>query len=142
MKDIKEYFCPNPDCLQYGLRGAGNLVKAGKYTIKGSGEKRQMLKCVVCSMRFSETQSGIFAGCHYDDQTIQRIIISAAEGESVRVTARKLGLSKDRVNLIVRKARTYADTVLSNLLRSLFMKEDQSDELWTFIHNKKTYRKR
>jgi len=62
MLDIKEYFCPTVGCKHYGLRGAGNLVKAGSYTKKSSKEKRQMFKCTVCGYRFSETQSTIFAG--------------------------------------------------------------------------------
>jgi len=133
MQDIKDYFCPHPDCKYYGLRGAGNLVKAGTYTLKASGEKKQLLKCTVCGMRFSETQHDLFAGYHYDEQTIQNIIISVAGGNGVRATARALGLSKDRVNIIVRKAGTYADKTLSNLLDSLHLKENQLNELWQFV---------
>jgi len=133
MQDIKDYYCSNPDCKNYGLRGAGSLVKAGTYTLKASGEKKQMLKCTVCGMRFSETQDALFAGCHYDAQTIQSIIISVAEGNGIRATARKLGLSKDRVNSIVLRAEAYAGMTLSNLLRSLHLKEDQLDGLWSFI---------
>jgi len=101
MLDIKEYFCPNPACNQYGIRGKGNLVKAGTYTRKASLETKQMLKCTVCGMRFSETQSTIFAGCHYSDKTINQIIVCTAEGNGIRATARILNLSKDRVNHMV-----------------------------------------
>ena len=141
MNEIEVYFCPNLDCKYYGLRGAGNLVKAGTYTLKATGEKKQMLKCTVCGIRFSETQSDIFAGCHYDDQTIRSIIMSVAAGDGVRATARNLGLSKDRVNIIVRKAGHYVDLILSNLLRSLHLKEDEQNELWSFIHKKDIRRK-
>jgi transposase-like protein len=141
MQDIKEYFCPHPGCKYYGLRGAGNLVKAGTYTQKASGEKRQMLKCSICGTRFSETRNALFAGYHYGEQTIQKIIVSIAGGNGVRATARQLGLSKDRVNNIVLKAGTYADMMLSNLLRSLHLREDQLDELWLFV-KKSVLRKR
>jgi transposase-like protein len=133
MQDIKNYFCPHPDCKYYGLRGSGNLVKAGTYTLKSTGEKKQMLKCTVCDMRFSETQNSLFAGCHYDEQTIQNIIASVVGGNGVRATAKKLGLSKDRVNSIVLKAWTYADMTLSNLLGSLYLKQEQLDDLWLFV---------
>jgi transposase-like protein len=116
MLEIKEYFCPRTDCKCYGLRGVGNLVKAGTYTRKGSGEMKQMLKCNVCGMRFSETQSTIFAGSHYSDQTIHSIIVCTAEGNGVRATAGILNLSKDRVNHIVLKAGIHAEMMLSNLL--------------------------
>jgi len=133
MQDIKDYYCTHPDCTYYGMRGAGNLVKAGTYTQKGSGKKKQMLKCTVCGIRFSETQNSLFAGCHYGEQTIQDIIISVAGGNGIRGTARKLNLSKDRVNRIVLMAWSYADMTLSNLLRSLHLKADQLDEFWLFV---------
>ena len=123
------------------MRGAGNLVKAGTYTQKVSGEKKQMLKCTVCGTRFSETQNSLFAGCHYGEQTIQDIIISIAGGNGIRATARKLQLSKDRVNRIVLIARSYADRTLTDLLHSLHLKAEQLDGLWLFIQ-KNGYRKR
>jgi hypothetical protein len=35
MVEINDYFCPNENCKCYGLRGQGNLVKAGKYRNDG-----------------------------------------------------------------------------------------------------------
>ena len=137
MLDIKEYFCPNERCKHYGLRGDGNLMKAGSYLRKFSGEKKQMLKCRVCGSRFSETQNTIFSGCHYGAETIRSIIVSISEGNGIRATARIQGLSKDRVNKIVLKAGKYAEVMLSNLLRSLHLKECQMDELWSFVNKKK-----
>jgi transposase-like protein len=137
MLAIKEYFCPNESCKHYGIRGAGNLVKAGTYNKKSSHETRQMLKCKVCGHRFSETQSTIFAGSHYSDKTIKNIIVCISEGNGIRATARILGLSKDRVNSIVLKAGNYADVMLTNLLRSLHLNECQMDELWAFVNKKK-----
>jgi hypothetical protein len=64
-----------------------------------------------------------------------------AAGDGVRSTARKLGLSKDRVNSIVRKTGAYADMMLSNLLCSLHMEEDELDKLCSFIHKKDIRRK-
>jgi transposase-like protein len=142
MLEIKEYFCPRKECKNYGLRGAGNLVKAGTYIKKKSGEKRQMLKCTVCGMRFSETQSTIFSGCHYSDNTIKSIIVCTSEGNGIRATSRILGLSKDRVNKIVLIAGGYADMMLSNLLHSLHLNECQMDELWSFVQKKKLLTKK
>ena len=137
MLSINEYFCPQPSCKCYGLRGQNNLVKAGNYTKKSSGEKKQMLKCNVCGTRFSETNSTIFAGCHYSDKTINSIIVCTAEGNGIRATSRILNLSKDRVNQIVLKAGAYADMMLSNLIHSLHLNECQMDELWSFVQKKK-----
>jgi transposase-like protein len=133
MQDIKDYFCSNPECEYFGLQGTGHLVKAGTYIQKGSGQKKQMLKCTVCGTRFSETRNALFAGCHYGEQTIRNIIISVAGGNGIRATARRLGLSKDRVNRIVLRAWSHADMTLSNLLRSLHLKAEQLDEFWLFV---------
>jgi len=141
MVDIKEYFCSNVHCMHYGLRDAGNLVKAGTYTRKSSHEKKQMFKCKICGKRFSETQNTIFAGAHYSDQTINNIIVCIAEGNGIRATSRILSLSKDMVNSIVLKAGLHADVMLSNLLRSLHLNECQMDELWSFVHKKNARRK-
>ena len=137
MLEIKEYFCPNEKCKHYGLRDMGNLVKAGTYTRKGSGETKQMLKCKVCGERFSETHSTIFAGIHYSDATIISIIRCIAEGNGIRATSRILNLSKDRVNHIVLIAGRYSEMILSNLLHSLHLNECQLDELWSFVRKKK-----
>ena len=121
----------------YGLRGMGNLVRAGAYRRKGSGETKQMLKCKVCGERFSETHSTIFAGIHYSDATIISIIRCIAEGNGIRATSRILNLSKDRVNHIVLIAGRYSEMILSNLLHSLHLNECQLDELWSFVRKKK-----
>ena len=136
MLEIKEYFCPNDKCKHYGIRDEGNLVKAGIYKRKYSGETKQMLKCKVCGTRFSETHGTIFAGCHYGENTIRKIIVSTSEGNGVRSIARIEGLSKDRVNQIVLKAGNHAQIILSNLLRSLHLNECQLDELWSFVRKK------
>jgi len=136
MLEIKDYFCPNEKCMRFGLRDMDNLVKAGKYTRKASGETKQMLKCKICKHRFSETNGTLFAGSHYSDKVITDIIGSIAEGNGIRSTSRMLNLSKDRVNAIVLKAGAYADAMLSSLLRSLHLNECQLDELWSFVKKK------
>jgi transposase-like protein len=140
MFEITTFFCPNSICKHYGLRGIGNIVKAGTYIRKSSKEKKQMLKCKVCGHRFSETQNTIFAGCRYSDQTIRSIITCVSEGNGIRATARILGISKDRVNKIVLKAGAYSEVMISNLLRSLHLNECQMDELWAFVNKKNTRR--
>ena len=93
MLEIKDYYCPNAKCKDYGLRDMGNLMKAGTYTRKVSGENKQMLKCKVCGYRFSETHGTLFAGSHYSDQTINSIICCISEGNGIRSTSRILNLT-------------------------------------------------
>jgi transposase-like protein len=134
MVTIDNYFCPNENCKCYGLRGHGNLVKAGTY--KKQCVDKQMFKCKICQRRFSETRNTIFFGSHYSDETIHNIIRSVAEGNGVRATARILGLSKDSVNSVVLIAGAYAKTVMNNLLKNLHLQECQMDELWSFVNKK------
>jgi transposase-like protein len=140
MVKIDDYFCPNEDCKCYGVRGQGNLVKAGRY--KKDGTDRQMLKCKVCGHRFSETRNTIFFRSRYSDQTIQSIIRCVVEGNGVRATARMLGLSKDGVNSVILTAGAYAEAVMSDLLKNLHLNECQMDELWSFVNKKKRWTKR
>ena len=142
MIEIKEHFCTNAACKSYGLRGSGNLVKAGTYVRKSGEGKRQLLKCTVCGRRFSETYSTLFAGVHYDAESIRGIIISVAEGNGIRTTAAKLGLSKDRVNKIMLKADAYAQETLTALLRSLYLNETELDKLWLYMTRKNVLRKK
>jgi len=142
MIEIKEHFCTNAACKSYGLRGLGNLVKAGTYVRKSGEGKRQILKCTVCGQRFSETYGTLFAGVHYDAEAIRGIIICVAEGNSIRTTAAKLGLSKDRVNRIMLKADAYAQEALTALLRSLHLSETELDKLWLYVTGRNVLRKK
>jgi transposase-like protein len=140
MENIKNYFCPNKQCKCYGLRSQGNIVKAGKYIVKGI--ERQMLKCNVCKTRFSETRNTIFFGSHYTEEQIYNIIRCISEGNGVRATARLLALDKNAVGNVVLKAGNYAETIMRNLLKNLCLNECQMDELWSFVNKKNAGRKR
>jgi transposase-like protein len=139
MSTINDYFCPNENCKCYGLRGQGNLVKAGKY--KKDGIDRQVFKCKVCLHRFSETRNTIFFRSRYSDKTIHSIIRSVVEGNSIRATARMLGLSKDGVNSVVLTAGAYAEAAMSDLLKNLHLDECRMDELWSFVNKKNVGRR-
>jgi transposase-like protein len=140
MITVSDYFCPNAKCECCGLRGHGNLVKAGTY--KSHGINRQMFQCKICKTRFSETRNTIFYGSRYSADTIDSIIRSVSEGNGVRATARKLGLSKDSVNKVILFVGKYSETVMNNLLKNLHLKECQMDELWSFINKKNIGRRR
>ena len=140
MLNLFEYFCPNEQCKEYGLKNQGNLVKSGTY-LKG-GERKQMLQCKICRHKFSETHNTVFANCHYSDQDIGQIITCVIEGNGVRATSRITGKSKDGVNRVILKAGKHAEQILSSLLCSLHLEECQLDELWSFVNKKRLCRKR
>jgi hypothetical protein len=134
MADIENAFCPNQDCDDYGLTNQGNIAFRGKY---GKDKTRDLLYCRTCGQRFASTRSTAFFGLHLSEEKIGQIIHHAAEGTGVRATARLLGLNKDTVNRVILRAGEHCQLVLSNLLRSLKLKETQLDELWAFVKKRK-----
>jgi transposase-like protein len=139
MISMENYFCINENCMEYGIKNKGNIIKAGTY---GTGDrKKQMLKCKVCGKRFSETRNTIFFNSNYTSTTIRQIISCVVEGNGVRATSRILGLDKNAVNNVILKAGKHCELILSGLLKSLHLEECQLDELWTFVQKKNSIRR-
>ena len=130
MTNINNAFCPNVDCKDYGLQNHGNIAIRGKY---GKDKDKDLLYCRTCGKRFASTRATAFFGLHLSDDKIAQIIHHAAEGVGVRATSRLLDINKDTVNRVILRADEHCEIVLSNLLRSLKLKEAQLDELWAFV---------
>jgi hypothetical protein len=130
MTDVKNAFCPNADCKDYGLQNHGNIGIRGKY---GKNKDKDLLYCRTCGKRFASTRATAFFGLHLSDDKIAQIIHHAAEGVGVRATSRLLDINKDTVNRVILRVGEHCEIVLSNLLRSLKLKEAQLDELWAFV---------
>jgi len=130
MTDVKNAFCPNADCKDYGLQSHGNIAIRGKY---GKNKDKDLLYCRTCGKRFASTRATAFFGLHLSDDKIVQIIHHAAEGGGVRATSRLLDINKNTVNRVILRAGEHCEIVLSNLLRSLKLKEVQLDELWAFV---------
>ena len=130
MTDVNNAFCPNTDCKDYGLQNHGNIAIRGKY---GKDKDKDLLYCQTCGKRFASTRATAFFGLHLSDDKIAQIIHHAAEGVGVRATSRLLDINKDTVNRVILRAGEHCEIVLSNLLRSLKLKEAQLDELWAFV---------
>ena len=130
MTDVKNAFCPNIDCKDYGLQNHGNIAIRGKY---GKNKDKDLLYCRTCGKRFASTRATAFFGLHLSDDKIAQIIHHAAEGVGVRATSRLLDINKDTVNRVILRGGEHCEIVLSNLLRSLKLQEAQLDELWAFV---------
>jgi len=130
MTNVKNAFRPNTDCKDYGLQNHGNIAIRGKY---GKDKDKDLLYCRTCGKRFASTRATAFFGLHLSDDKIAQIIHHAAEGVGVRATSRLLDINKDTVNRVILRAGEHCEIVLSNLLRSLKLKEAQLDELWAFV---------
>ena len=112
------------------MQNHGNIAIRGKY---GKDKTRVLLYCRTCGKRFASTRATAFFGLHLSDDKIAQIIHHAAEGVGVRATSRLLNINKDTVNRVILRAGEHCEIVLSNLLRSLKLKEAQLDELWSFV---------
>ena len=134
MSELEQYFCPNEQCKEYGLRGHGNIGIRAKY---GKDKNRDLLYCRTCGKRFAATRASVLFGLHLPAETIRQIIHHAAEGVGVRATARLLELDKDTVNRVILRAGEHCARVLSGLLTSLQLTEAQLDELWIFVKKRK-----
>jgi len=115
MTGVKNAFCPNKDCKDYGIQNHGNIATRGKY---GKDRDKDLLYCRTCGKRFASTRATAFFGLHLSDDKIAQIIHHAAEGVGVRATSRLLDINKDTVNRVILRAGEHCEIVLSNLLRS------------------------
>ena len=138
MIDLSNFFCPNLECKDHGVRGRGNITTSTRY----GKNKTHLLRCKTCNQRFSENRNTIFIHSNYGRETIKRIILAVAESNSIRGTARILELDKDGVNRIVLKAGEHCKKILENLIRDLCLTECQLDELWTFIKKRELFPKK
>ena len=134
--DLSQHFCPNPDCNDFGVIGAGNITTSATY----GKQQTRLLRCKSCNHRFSERHHTVFFGLHTDEKTITEILTCLAEGNSIRGCARIKGVSKDTVLRILERARNHCEKVLSELLKDLNLTECQFDELWRFIKKKYSLR--
>jgi len=85
--DTQKYFCPNPDCPNYGQTGPSNqIIGAGRF-----------LRCKVCGRTFSARRSTTLFGLKTSEEKFFQAIACLVEGDSIRATARILRCDKDTI---------------------------------------------
>lgn len=132
MLDIKQYACPNKDCLDFSIKEKGNLTPQFQY----GPMQRWMLRCSTCKSRFSETKGTPLENSKLTATVIGQILKVTAEGNGVRATGRIVGVSKNATNRIILKVGAHCAKILQDLLHDLELTEVQLDELWSFIEKK------
>jgi len=131
--DISQCYCPNTECEDYGIKGHENIVCYDTY----GKQKTKLLRCKTCKTRFSERRNTVFFGFHLDETHIEKVVRCLAEGNSIRATARIMGIDKDTVYRIFERASTHCQKVLGELLKDLRLEECQLDELWSFVKKRR-----
>ena len=78
--DTSQFFCPNEECPDYGVRGQGNIVRNGRY----GKQRTQLLKCKTCRESFSENRNTPFFGLRTPREEMVHALQELAERGSLR----------------------------------------------------------
>ena len=130
--DTSMYFCPYPDCANYGQVGPDNhIIGAGRY-----GERQtQLLKCKVCNRTFSQRRGTPLFNLKAKEEIFYDVSACLAEGNGIRATARIKKVDKDTVTAWLDKASQHVEAVSRCLMVNLRFEEAQLDEFWSFVKN-------
>ena len=113
MDDLRRFCCQNPDCLDAGKRGHGNLTVTMRY---GPGKARRMLRCSTCKVRFSERKGTPLFDARLPGNTAAAVLGHVAEGIGTRKTARLTGVHPDTVTRYIRLAGDHAEQLHDELV--------------------------
>jgi transposase-like protein len=127
-------FCPYEDCVDYKIKGIGNIIFIRKY---GSGETQNLFKCTSCRRTFSERRGTPLFECHLSEEKVYLILKCLGEGNGIRATSRIVGVSKDTVGSIISRIGDHIEDVAETLMTDYHLEECQIDELWGYIFKKK-----
>jgi LacI family transcriptional regulator len=113
MDDLSRFCCLNSDCPEHGKRGAGNLTVSRRY---GRQAVRRMLRCRACKARFSERKGTPLFGSHLTHEKAVSVLHHIAEGNGVRKTGRLVGVNRETVARLSRKAGAHAAALHDELI--------------------------
>jgi LacI family transcriptional regulator len=100
--DLSAFCCLNPDCPDYGRRGAGNLSVPMHY----GPHRRRLLRCRTCKTRFSGRKGTPLFDSRLPPQRAVAVLEHLAEGCGIRQTGRLVGVTP---NTVVRYALRAGD---------------------------------
>jgi LacI family transcriptional regulator len=105
MHDLTRFCCQNPDCSLYGHRDAGNLTVCGHF---GKLNHIRLLYCRACKYRFSERKGTPLFGSQLPADKARSVLDHLAEGNGTRQTSRLVGVHRDTVTRLARRAGQHA----------------------------------
>lgn len=105
MDDLSRFCCLNPDCPLHGRRDAGNLSVRDRY---GKQRHIRLLPCKACDARFSERKGTPLFHCCLPQEKAVSVLQHLVEGNGVRQTERLVGVHRDTVMRLARKAGQHA----------------------------------
>jgi len=112
MDDLAPFCCQNPDCLDHGQRGRGNLTVCGHY----GPQQLRLLYCRTCKARFSERKGTALFDTRLPPDKVLDVLRHLAEGVGVRKTSRLTGVNKDTVSRYALRAGDHAQQLHDELV--------------------------
>jgi transposase-like protein len=112
MADLSRFCCLNPDCHRHGQRGQGNVAVRARY----GEDQRLLLYCKACKQRFSERKGTPLFNCRLPDDKAASVLAHLNDGCGVRQTQRLLGVHRDTVTRLGRKAGEHAKAAHGELV--------------------------
>ncbi|MFZ5906737.1 MAG: transposase [Nitrospirota bacterium] len=115
---LHHFACPNESCGDHGKQGLGNIVLSHTY----GKNRRKLLRCKTCNLKFSERRSTIFFGLHTNESKIREVILNLLDGMSFREAALASELDKDTVQRIWKRFVQYCEESMDALLQEFNIK--------------------
>jgi transposase-like protein len=104
MEDLSRFCCLNPACAEFGKRGGPNVAVRARY----GPHRRRLLYCKACKARFSERKGTPLFACRLDESVARSALAHLQDGCGVRQTERLVGIHRDTVTRLGRKAGEHA----------------------------------
>jgi transposase-like protein len=127
--DLTKFWCWQNDCIDYGKKGAGNIVLKERY----GKDNRALLKCRTCGHCFSETHGTPFFGLNTTIDEVCRTLAMIPEKGSIRGAARMSGHDKSTICKWVDLSGQHCKEVTDYFLKELRLDRVQVDEIWSYI---------
>jgi transposase-like protein len=102
--DLARFCCQNPDCQLYGERDAKNLSVCGTF----AANHHRLLYCNACKARFSEFKGTALFNSKLPHETVLQVLKHLGEGLGVRQISRLLGVHRDTVTRLAKRAGRHA----------------------------------
>ncbi len=130
--ELKDQWCDNEPCRDFGKVGAGNI------RIHSYAEQRYC--CRTCRHTFSVDKGTFFESLRSAHLTVVEVLAMLGERNSVRAVERLKHHPHNAILHWVDLAGQHGAAISAFLVRDLRLTQAQVDELWTFVKkNKRIY---
>lgn len=131
--DVSGYWCVNPECPDYGVRGNGNIFLKERY----GNQDHALFQCKICKHCFSETRGTVFFGLNTPYDEVLRTLAMIPEKGSIRGVARATGHDKNTICRWLSIAAEHCREVTNYYLTDLRLTRVQVDEIWSYVKKRR-----